>query len=304
MAYLLDRAVVGLLPFVPKPIVGYFSRPYIAGTTIQEALEIVRSLQASGAHTTLDILGEHIERAEEADRAHAGYLGLLDAIDQDGIDTGVSVKLTQLGLKLDVEECYRRIESLVVKAEGYRIFVRIDMEDSSCTDATLDIYRKLKANHSGVGTVIQSMLRRSAGDVTRLAAEGADIRLCKGIYVEPHRLAYTDREIVRRSFVELLEILVRGKGRVAIATHDERLAFESLRLIRAHGLTKERYEFQMLLGVAEPLRRILLKEGHPLRVYVPFGRQWYAYSVRRLKENPQLAGTVARAAFRRRDRDG
>jgi proline dehydrogenase len=304
MASLLDRTVVGVLPFIPRPIVGYFSRPYIAGSTTREALEVVRALHGSGARTTLDILGEHIERAEEAERAHAGYMELLDAIHGEGIDTGVSVKLTQLGLKLDFDECYRRMESLVVKAEEYGIFVRIDMEDSTCTDATLEIHRRLKENHRRVGTVIQSMLRRSAADVTRLAAERADIRICKGIYVEPHRIAFRDREIIRRSFVELLEILIRGGCRVAIATHDERLVYESLRLIRAHGVGKEQYEFQMLLGVSRSLRKILLESGHPLRVYVPFGRQWYAYSVRRLKENPQLAGTIARAAFSGGNRKG
>ncbi|MBD3161883.1 MAG: proline dehydrogenase [Candidatus Eisenbacteria bacterium] len=302
MAWLLDRVVVGILPVLPKPLVGYFSRRYIAGTTIAEAFETVRALRSLGAMSSLDILGENIEREEEADRAESGYRALLEAIAREKIDSGVSVKLTQLGLKLDVGGCQERIDRLTARAAELGIFVRIDMEDSTVTSDTLRVFRSLRARHENVGVVIQSMLRRSLADVEQLAAEKANIRLCKGIYVEPHDVAYRDREIIRRSFVELLDVLFSGGSYVGIATHDERLVFEALALIRRHRLRRDQYEFQMLLGVAEPLRRILIEAGHPLRVYVPFGEQWYAYSVRRLKENPQLAGTIARAALTRRKR--
>lgn len=302
MAWLLDRAVVGVLPVLPKPLVGYLSRRYIAGTTIEEAFEAVRHLRSQGAMATLDILGENILQPEEADRAEAGYRELLEAIARERVESGVSVKLTQLGLKLDVDGCGERIERLAARAEELGIFVRLDMEDSSVTEATLSLHRKLRDRHGNVGVVIQSMLRRSLADCEQLAAEKANIRLCKGIYVEPREVAYRDREIIRRSFVELLDILFAGGSYVGIATHDERLVFEALALVRRHGVPREAYEFQMLLGVAEPLRRILIDAGHRLRVYIPFGRQWYAYSVRRLKENPQLAGTIATAALSRRRR--
>jgi proline dehydrogenase len=300
MASLLDRAVVAALPLVPKPLVGYFSRPYIAGASTNDAFRVVSDLREQGACATLDILGEHIYSPAEADAAQTGYLDLLEAITREGIRSGVSVKLTQLGLKLALEECAARTDALVTRAEELGIFVRLDMEDSSCTDDTLELHRRLSKKHRNVGVVIQSMLRRSLADVEQLAAVSANVRLCKGIYVEPHHVAYQEREIVRRSFVELLDMLLGAGCYVGIATHDERLVFEALNLVRRYHRTKEQYEFQMLLGVSERLRRVLIGEGHRLRVYVPFGSQWYAYSVRRLKENPQLAGTVARAVLKRR----
>jgi len=299
MASWLDRAVVGVLPLIPKPIVGHFSRRYIAGETTTAAFRTVERLRADGACATLDILGENIRHPAEADRAQAGYLALLESIDREKIQSGVSVKLTQLGLKLDARGCMGRIADLVDRAAASGIFVRIDMEDSTCTDDTLEIYRKLREKHEGVGVVIQSMLRRSQRDVERLAAERGNVRLCKGIYVEPGKIAYQEREEVQDSFVRLLEILLEANCYVGIATHDERLVSEALRRIERMRLRREQYEFQMLLGVRENLRRRLIEAGHHLRVYVPFGRQWYPYSVRRLKENPALAGTIARAVFRR-----
>lgn len=298
MATLFDRLIVGVLPAVPKPIVGYFSRPYIAGAKVEDAIRAVRALRDSGAMATLDILGEHITLASEADTALAGYLSLLDTVERENLGGNVSIKLTMLGMKIDPEECYKRIETLVARAEEKKIFVRLDMEDSTCTDETLAIHRKLHARHRNVGVVIQSMLRRTLEDAEQLAAMKANIRLCKGIYVEPREIAYQDREIVRRSFVAALDILLRGGCYVGIATHDEQLIFEALSRTQRHGLNKEQYEFQMLLGVEEQLRRILISSGHRLRVYVPFGERWYAYSVRRLKENPHMAGTIARQVFK------
>lgn len=298
MGSILDRMVVGVLPAVPKPIVRHFSRPYIAGAGTEDAVRCVNGLNAGGAMATLDILGEHIFRTEEADRARDGYLRLLETIVREKLDSNVSVKLTQLGMKLGVEECFGRIQEVVQRGSDAGIFVRLDMEDSSCTDETLEIHRRLRERFSNVGVVIQTMLRRSLKDTERLAKSGANIRLCKGIYVEPRAIAYQDREIINRSFIACLEVLLRAGCYVGIATHDERLVFEALRLIQRHGVRRDRYEFQMLLGVDVDLRKILIDGGERLRVYVPFGEHWYAYSVRRLKENPRLAGTVARAALR------
>jgi proline dehydrogenase len=299
VASLLDRAIVGLLPMVPKPIVGRFSRPYIAGAAVEDAVRVVRELNSRGAMATLDVLGEHINASQEADRALESYLALLETIRQEKLDSNVSVKLTQLGLKLDLEKCYGRIEQVVDRAADTANFVRLDMEDSSCTDDTLAIYRRLNDRHRNVGIVLQAMLRRSASDIEQHSSLRPNVRLCKGIYVEPRAIAYRDREIIRSSYRELLDMLFSSGSYVGIATHDELLVFEALALIRKHRLDRSAYEFQMLLGVDEALREILIKSGHRLRVYVPFGDHWYAYSVRRLKENPHMAGTIARATLRR-----
>lgn len=295
MASLLDRLVVGVLPAVPKPVVRHFSKPYIAGSKVGDAIRVVRAFNADGATATLDILGEHISREEDADKAMSGYLDLLEIVEREGIDSNVSIKLSQLGLKMNLENCYQRMEKVLQKAEatGNR-FVRLDMEDSSCTDDTLEIYERLHQRHAKVGVVIQAMLRRSMRDIQRLAQTNANVRLCKGIYVEPREVAWQDRDTVRRSFTDLLEMLFEGGCFVGIATHDEQLVFEAFRLIRRHRRTPDQYEFQMLLGVEEALRRVILSSGHHLRVYVPFGEQWYAYSTRRLKENPRIAGAVAK----------
>jgi proline dehydrogenase len=297
MATLFDRLIVGLLPAVPKPIVGYFSRPYIAGSKIEDAARVVRELRALGAMTTLDILGEHITRTEEADLALDGYLSLLDTVEAQDLGGNVSVKLTMLGMKIQLDDCARRIDRLVSRAREKGIFVRLDMEDSSCTDDTLAIFRDMHAKYPNVGIVVQAMLRRTLADVEQLAAMKANVRLCKGIYVEPREVAYQDREVIRLSYVASLDVLLRAGCYVGIATHDEHLVVEGLRLVQRHGRTREQYEFQMLLGVDEQLRRILISSGRRLRVYVPFGEKWYAYSVRRLKENPHMAGTIAKAVF-------
>jgi len=293
----LDRAVSLTLPAVPRPIVGYFSRRYIAGTTIDDAFRVVRGLTEAGAMSTLDILGEFISTPEEARTNADAYLELLRRIEADGVpDVNVSVKLTALGLLIDREVCLQNMRRLMDRVRDMGNFLRIDMEDSPCTDPTLEIYRKLRADYGGrVGVVLQSRLRRTLDDVDVLTAEPTNVRLCKGIYLEPRPIAYTDPELIRRNFTLALDALFQQGAYVGIATHDERLVWDALRLVRQHGLSREQYEFQMLLGVDEQLRKILIDAGHRLRVYVPFGEQWYAYSVRRLRENPQIAGHALRA---------
>jgi len=294
--------VVGLaLPAVPKPIVGYFSKRYIAGTSVDDALRVARALRAEGAMATLDILGEFIESMDEADRNAQAYIALVRRIRQDNVpDTNVSVKLTAFGLLLDRGRCLANTRELVRVAAEAGNFVRIDMEDAACTSATLEIYRTLRAEFPGrVGVVLQSRLRRTIADVVSLTTEPANFRLCKGIYLEPREIAYTDPELIRANFTLALQTMLERQAYVGIATHDERLVFEATRLLRKYAVPRERYEFQMLLGVEEELRRILLREGHRLRVYIPFGEQWYAYSVRRLRENPQIAGYAFKAIFQR-----
>ncbi|HWL33505.1 MAG TPA: proline dehydrogenase family protein [Gaiellaceae bacterium] len=300
---LLDRVVVTLLPAVPKTVVRKLSSRYIAGPQLEDARRVVAGLNAQGKLATVDVLGEEVARADEAAAIAAEYVAALDAFEQDGLDANVSIKPTGLGLKLDYDLCKRNIEAVIAAAEPTNRFVRIDMEDSSTTDDTLRLFRELRdEGHARVGPVLQASLRRTVADAAALA--GASVRLCKGIYVEPESIQFRDDQEVRVSFLQALETLLDGGSYAAIATHDEWLVDQSLRLVHERGLEPDRYEFQMLLGVRPELGDRIVAEGHRLRIYVPFGRQWYEYSLRRLQENPKIAGYVAgdlgRSLFRRR----
>ena len=297
---LLDRAIVRVLPAVPKPVVRRLSDRYIAGAELDDAIAVVRELNAAGKLATLDVLGEEVASREEALAIRTEYEEAMAAIEREGLEANVSVKLTGLGLVVDPALCAESVRALLsVAAENGR-FVRIDMEDSSTTTATLDLYRELRAEgRDNVGIVLQAMLRRTLDDVLDLVALAPNVRVCKGIYVEPADLAYQGDEAIRFAFVETMAALWEGGAKVAVATHDEWLVAEALRLIEERGLGRERYEFQMLLGVREELADELAREGHTLRVYVPYGRQWYEYSLRRLQENPKVAGYIARDSLRR-----
>jgi proline dehydrogenase len=298
----MDKAVVMTLPLVPKPIVGFFSKRYIAGATRDEAFRVVRELEREGAMATLDILGEFISSLDQADANTRAYVDLVrEVAAQRFAAANVSVKLTALGLLLDPSRCLTNMRALVGAAAETNGFVRIDMEDAQCTDATLAMYRTLRAEFPGrVGVVLQARLRRTMDDIDAATTEPANFRLCKGIYLEPRAIAYTDAELIRSNFTWALTRMFERKAYVGIATHDERLVWEALRLVRQFGLTPAQYEFQMLLGVEEELRRILLAAGHRLRVYVPYGEEWHAYSVRRLRESPQIAGHALKALLHRR----
>jgi proline dehydrogenase len=293
---LLDSALVRLLPAVPKPVVQLFSSRYIAGTTLAEAVECVRELNGGGKMATVDVLGEEITREEETREIAQAYRDVFAAIDDAALDSNVSVKLTALGLDLSYELCRENLLDVVRTAAGYGNFVRIDMEDSSTTDHTLRLYRELREDgHDNVGVVLQARLRRTLDDVQALADLRPSVRLCKGIYLEPGKIAFTDFEAVRANFVRSLDALLDAGCYVGVATHDEWLIGESLARISRRGLEPLEYELQMLLGVREERRDELVAEGHRLRVYVPFGEHWYGYSLRRLQENPAMAGTIAKA---------
>jgi len=297
---LLDRAIVWMLPAVPKPVVRRLSDRYIAGPKLDDAIAVVRELNAAGKLATLDVLGEEVASREEALAIRAEYEEAMAAIEREGLEANVSVKLTGLGLAVDPALCAESVRALVSAAAENGRFVRIDMEDSSTTTATLDLYRELRAEgRDNVGIVLQAMLRRTLDDVLDLVALAPNVRVCKGIYVEPADIAYQGDEAIRFAFVETMAALWEGGAKVAVATHDEWLVAEALRLIEERGLGRERYEFQMLLGVREELADELAREGHTLRVYVPYGRQWYEYSLRRLQENPKVAGYIARDSLRR-----
>jgi len=295
---LLDRAIARTLPLVPKGIVRRVANRYIAGETVDEALAVVAGLNERGIRATLDILGEHIHNLDQARRAAAGYVGLLDEIARRKLDANTSIKLTQLGLKVDPSICFDLTGQLVGHANELKNFVRIDMEDSSCTTETLQIYRQLRRDHSNVGVVIQAYLRRTVNDVCALEDLRPNYRLCKGVYVEPREISYRDMRVINRNYAYILEKLLRNGSYVGIATHDELMVWEAFRIIRDLRLPPTGYEFQMLLGVDEQLRDIIRAAGHHLRVYIPFGRDWYAYSVRRLRENPRLAGYVFKAMLK------
>src|SRR5919199_2325184 len=293
----IDRAIAESVPVIPRPIVRRISRRYIAGDTLEEALQTVRELNRSGCVATIDLLGESTESKADAAAKLRNYKKVIDALDAHDLDSGISVKLTGLGLTLGEELCRANLEEIVEYAGAKNRFVRVDMEDSPYTGVTLDLVTDLHQRHENVGAVIQAYMRRSLDDVVRLARAGVSVRLCKGIYDEPRRLAYKDFDTVRENYRLLLEVLLKGGTYVGIATHDEFLVWHALRLIHQLDVPEDRYEFQMLLGVDEELRGILVGAGHKLRVYVPFGEDWYEYSMRRLKENPKIAGYVARDVF-------
>jgi proline dehydrogenase len=291
---ILDKAIAESVSVIPRPIVRRISRRYIAGDTLDEAVSTVRDLNRQGCVATIDVLGESTESKVDAAATLRDYKKVMDALDQHNLDSGISVKLTGLGLTLDEELCRANLQEIVSYAARVGRFVRVDMEDSPYTSATLDMVMGLHERHENVGAVIQAYMRRSLEDICRLIEAGVSVRLCKGIYDEARRVAYKDFDTVRQNYIFLLDELLKGGSYVGIATHDEFLVWHALRLIHQLNVPEDRYEFQMLLGVDEELRRILVGAGHKLRVYVPFGEEWYEYSSRRLKENPTIAGYVAR----------
>ena len=297
---LFDRAIARMLPAVPKPVVRRLSARYIAGEELGDAIGAVRTLNAVGKKATLDVLGEEVDSSEEALEIRAEYERALAELEVQGLDANVSVKLTALGLNVDPALCGEAVRALVGAAGESGRFVRIDMEDSSTTTATLDLYRELRAEgHENVGIVLQSMLRRTMDDVHELLELRPNVRVCKGIYLEPADVAYQGADTVRFNFAEAVAALLDGGAKVAVATHDDWVVSEALALIEERNLGFDRYEFQLLLGVKEELADDLVRGGHTVRIYVPYGRQWYEYSLRRLQENPRIAGYVATDTLRR-----
>ena len=290
---IIDKAIASSVTVIPKPIVRRISSRYIAGERLEEALSAIQELNREGCAATVDVLGESTESKADASETLQEYKQVIDALEENGLDSGISVKLTGLGLTINEELCRANLEEIVEYAAASNRFVRVDMENSPHTSATLNLVLDMHERHENVGAVIQAYMRRSLIDVTRLAEAGVAVRLCKGIYDEKREIAYKDFDTVRQNYVMLLEELFRGGVYVGVATHDEHLVLHALRLIHQLDIPKDRYEFQMLLGVDEELRGILVGGGHKLRVYVPFGEDWYEYSTRRLKENPKIAGYVA-----------
>jgi proline dehydrogenase len=291
---IVDKAIANSVPVIPRPVVKRISSRYIAGDTLEDAISTVRDLNEQGCVATIDLLGESTESKADAAATLKDYKKVVDGIDEHGLNSGISVKLTGLGLTLSEELCRANLEEIVEYAGARDRFVRVDMEDSPYTEATLNIVNDMHERHGNIGAVLQAYMRRSIDDVQHAIEAGFSLRLCKGIYDEPRSIAYKDFDTVRQNYIFLLDELLKGGIYVGIATHDEFLIWHALRLIHQLEVPDDRYEFQMLLGVDEELRSILVGAGHKLRVYVPFGEDWYEYSTRRLKENPKIAGYVAR----------
>lgn len=291
--------VARLLPLLPRRLVWAVGRRYIAGTELEDALRCAEQFAARGIWSTLDVLGEFVTEWSHAQRYAEQAEAVLRAIAQRQLPAYLSVKLTALGIDIEPERSYGLLRYLVDQARQRGLFVRIDMENSPYTDITLAFYRRLRQEgYDNVGIVIQAYLRRSRDDVESLLPLRPAIRLCKGIYIEPPEIAYRSRDEVRRNYKELLEMLLRSGVHTAIATHDEELLRFAEEALRRYDVPKERYEFQMLLGVRPERRELLRQQGHPVRVYIPFGHHWYGYSLRRLRENPNIVAHILRALFR------
>jgi proline dehydrogenase len=293
-ASLLERAVVRALPLAPPPLVSRVAARYVAGAELADAVQVVRELQAAGMLATVDLLGEDVTSDAQAETAVAEYVRALDELGAAGLPAGVSVKLSALGLDRSEPDAVARLRTIVEAAAASDRFVRIDMEDASTTDRTLRIYAAMRAEgHANVGVVLQAMLRRTLEDARALVRQGiADVRVCKGIYLEPYRIAYDDPELIRRSFVRIAEEVLASGGTVAAATHDERLVESVRELAERHDPARDRHEYQVLLGVGRALRDLLVDQGERVRVYVPYGGESMAYARRRLAENPRLVRHV------------
>jgi proline dehydrogenase len=295
---ILNKLVVNVLPLIPKPVVGHVAKRYIAGTTLSDGIRVVKDLNGKGMMATMDLLGEDVTDASEANRVKNSISPILQAIKENGLNSNMSIKPTQLGLKIDKELCFRNVKDIISEASRLGNFVRIDMEDATTTDDTIELYRRLrKEGFTNMGVVIQAYMRRSESDVAALVKEGVNFRLCKGIYNESPSIAYKGRQEIRDNYLRLLQIILEGGSYVGIATHDDFLLDGAVSMVQKLGLKQGKYEFQMLLGVRERRRDQIVKDGHRLRVYVPYGEQWYAYSTRRLKENPLMAWYITKAIF-------
>jgi proline dehydrogenase len=298
-----NKIIAGILPFMPKNFVWIFSKRYIAGKKIEDAIRVSKELNSQGIKITVDLLGEFIKNLDEAEQNKREYLNIIDTFQKENIDGNYSLKPTMFGLLLDKEVCYKNIREIVRKAHFYNNFVRIDMEDSQCVDLEIELYRKLKAEFPrNVGLVVQAYLKRTLQDLVDLMDLHAEdnplnYRICKGIYVEPPEIAYKKYEEINKHFLEDLEFMFKKGIYPGIATHDKPLVEGAYKLIEKYNVPKNMYEFQMLYGVTPELRQSIVDKGHNMRVYVPFGEQWFAYSTRRLKENPKMAWHIIKALF-------
>jgi proline dehydrogenase len=298
-----NRFIASILPYFPKKFIWIFSRSYISGESIEDAMRVSKEFNSKKIRVTFDVLGEFIKTLEEAEANKKEYLDLIDVSHSNGIDGNFSVKPTSFGLLIDKEVCYLHIKEIVAKAASFNNFIRVDMEDSPCTSLEIELFRRLKADYpSNAGLVVQAYLKRTLDDIKGLEDLNSidtplNFRLCKGIYIEPQAIVYRKYEDINQHYLEDLEYMLRNKIYVGIATHDKPLVDAAYRLIEKYNVPKNMYEFQMLYGVTPKLRESIVNKGHMMRVYVPFGKKWFGYSTRRLKENPKIASHIIKAIF-------
>jgi proline dehydrogenase len=298
-----NKLIAATLPYFPKKFIWIFSKSYISGETLEDAIRASKELNSKNMKVTLDVLGEFIKNLDEAETNKMEYLHLIDVASQNKIDGNFSVKPTSFGLLIDKDVCYSHIREIVAKAASYNNFIRVDMEDSPCTDLEIELFRKLKGEFpKNVGLVLQAYLKRTRSDIEKMLdlnkpETSLNYRLCKGIYVEPEAIAFKKYEEINYHYLDDLELMFRNKIYAGIATHDKPLVEGALKLIEKYNVPKNMYEFQMLYGVTPGLRESIVSAGHTMRVYVPFGKQWFGYSTRRLKENPKMASHIIKALF-------
>jgi len=298
-----NKLIAATLPYFPKKFIWLFSKSYISGETLDDAIRASKELNSKNMKVTLDVLGEFIKNLDEAETNKKEYLNLIEVSTRNKIDGNFSVKPTSFGLLIDKDVCYSHIREIVAKAASYNNFIRIDMEDSPCTDLEIELFRKLKAEFpKNVGLVLQAYLKRTHSDIENMLdlnipETSLNYRLCKGIYVEPEEIAFKKYEEINKHYLDDLELMFQKKIYAGIATHDKPLVDGALKLIEKYNVPKNMYEFQMLYGVTPGLRESIVSAGHTMRVYVPFGKQWFGYSTRRLKENPKMASHIIKALF-------
>jgi len=278
---------------MPKSLVYLFAKKYIAGKTLLNGVKVARELNSKGILATMDVLGESVSKKEDAFNFVNQFLELLDTIESEKIDANISSKPTQLGLNISYDFCIEQYEKIIERAKKYNNFVRIDMEDSSTTDSIIKLYIQLHKKYpQNVGIVVQAYLHRTIDDVMELNKIRTNYRLCKGIYIEPKEIAYKSKNEIRDNYIKNLTQIFEEGCYVGIATHDKPIIDRAYEIIKKKNISKDKYEFQMLFGVTENLRQQIVNNGDKIRVYVPFGEQWYFYAVRRLQENPQVAWTM------------
>lgn len=300
---MINKLIATTIPYMPKKFIWMFSKSYISGETIEDAMRVSKEFNKKGMRVTLDVLGEFIKTLDEAETNKKEYLELIETSHRNSLNGNFSVKPTSFGLLIDKEICYRHIREIVSKAAGYNNFIRIDMEDSACTDMEIELYRRLKKEFPlSVGLVLQAYLKRTFNDISAMMEMHTpdaplNFRLCKGIYIESPEIAYRQYEEINAHFLEDLEFMLKNGIKVGIATHDKPLIEGAYRLIEKYKVRNDMYEFQMLFGVTPHLRDSIVKAGHHMRIYVPFGKHWFGYSTRRLKENPRIASHIIKALF-------
>ncbi len=298
-----NKIIASILPLMPQKLVWVFSKRYIAGQNLNEAIITAKKLNKEGNLVTIDLLGEFITKMTEAEKNKNEYLEIIERAEKENIKGNYSLKPTMFGLLIDKEACYTIIRDIVAKAAGYDNFVRIDMEDSQCVDMEIDIFRRIKKEFpKHVGLVIQAYMRRTMSDINNMMDLSSkeipvNYRLCKGIYVEPENIAYKKYEEINNHYLKDLEFMFKQGVYPAIATHDEKLVEGAYKLIKKYNVPNDKFEFQMLYGVTPSLRKSILSKGYKMRIYVPFGKDWFAYSTRRLKENPKMAQEIIKALF-------